>query len=437
MKKRHGVLLLLTSLAVLTYLDRLCISVLGPTMKEELGLSPEQWGWVLGAFTLAYGSLEIPGGALGDRFGQRKVLLRIVVWWSLFTALTGAVSSFALLLVVRFLFGAGEAGAFPNISGSASRWFPAAERARVQGLVWGASRLGAVLAPLLVGLIVARFQSWRAAFWIFGGVGLVWGVIWYVMYRDDPAQHPDITEEELKEIGVAADRSAHQAIPWGRLFRAPQLWLIMVMYSFYVWGSTFYLTWLPVYLVEGRGFSKEEMNWIAPLPFVLGALANPLGGVLSDGLSRKLGLKVGRRVMGSTCLAVASLFLLATALTTGRWSGILLLAVGFGVLDLMLSSAWAVCMDVGGKYAGAVSGAMNSFGHTGGTLCSVLFGYLVSWYGSYNAPLFLIAAMVLVAAFLFAWIDPSRPLLRDEEGSGVSPTHLAGELARRASSPAK
>jgi nitrate/nitrite transporter NarK len=318
-------------------------------------------------------------------------------------------------VLVRFLFGAGEAGAFPNISGSASRWFPATERARVQGLVWGASRLGAVLAPLLVGLIVALFQSWRMAFWIFGGVGLVWVVFWQVCYRDHPAQHPDITPEELKEIGAETTPSAPQEIPWGPLFRAPQLWRIMVMYSFYVWGSTFYLTWLHTYLVKGRGFTEEEMKWISPLPFVLGALANPLGGVLSDQLSRHLGLKVGRRLMGSTCLAVASGFLFATALTTGRWSGILLLAVGFGVLDLMLSSAWAVCMDVGGKYAGAVSGAMNSFGHIGGTLCSVLFGYLVEWYASYDVPLVLIASMVLAAAFLFAWIDPSRPLLESKD----------------------
>jgi MFS family permease len=387
--------------------------VLGPTMQDELDLSPVQWGWILGAFTVAYGALEIPAGALGDRFGQRTVLLRIVLWWSAFTALTGAVSGFALLLVVRFLFGAGEAGAFPNISGSASRWFPGAERARVQGLVWGASRLGAVLAPLLVGLLLAAFHNWRAVFWIFGGVGLVWAVLWYRCYRDHPAEEPGITPQELDEIGAPTNRSHHEGIPWGRLFRAPQLWLIMVMYSFYVWGSTFYLTWLHTYLVKGRGFGEDEMKPFATLPFILGALANPLGGVLSDWLSRKLGLKVGRRLMGSTCLAIGATFLLATALTTGRWSGIVLLALGFGALDLMLPSAWAICMDVGGKYAGAVSGAMNSFGHVGGTTCSVLFGYLVvaDDPASYNTPLFVIAGMVLVAAFLFAWIDPTRPLV--------------------------
>jgi nitrate/nitrite transporter NarK len=208
--------------------------------------------------------------------------------------------------------------------------------------------------------------------------------------------------------------SHHEGIPWRRLFAAPQLWLIMVMYSFYVWGSTFYLTWLHTYLVKGRGLSEVEMASLSTLPFVLGSLANPLGGYLSDALSRRLGVKLGRRLMGSTCLAVASMFLLATSLTTGKWSGIILLSLGFGVLDLMLPSAWAVCMDVGGRYAGAVSGAMNSFGHIGGTTCSVIFGYMVEHYQSYNAPLMLIAAMVLVAAVLFSRIDPSRPLLEED-----------------------
>jgi nitrate/nitrite transporter NarK len=206
----------------------------------------------------------------------------------------------------------------------------------------------------------------------------------------------------------------HDRIPWRRLFAARQLWLIMVMYSFYVWGSTFYLTWLHTYLVKGRGLSEGEMTSLSTLPFVLGAVANPLGGFLSDWLSRRLGLKAGRRLMGSTCLVIASGFLLATALTTGKWSGVILLSMGFGVLDLMLSSAWAVCMDVGGKYAGAVSGAMNSFGHIGGATCSVAFGYIVEHYGSYDAPLVLIAAMVLIAAVVFWQIDPSKTLLEDE-----------------------
>jgi MFS family permease len=413
MKRRYGVLALLTSLAVLTYLDRLCIAVLGPTMQAALDLSPWQWGWIGAAFTLAYGGLEIPAGALGDRFGRKSVLLRIVAWWSAFTALTGAVSGFAMLFLVRFLFGAGEAGAFPNISGCAARWFPATERARVQGVVWGASRVGAVLAPLLITAILGLFGSWRATFWTFGALGLVWAAAWYLFFYDDPAQHPGITQEELDEIGHQP-QATHAAIPWGRLFGSRQVWLIMVMYSFYVWGSTFYLYWLHTYLVKGRGFSEDQMRSLSTLPFILGALANPLGGVLSDLFSRRYGLKIGRRVMGSTCLTVGALFMIATAMTTGQISGIVLLALGFGALDMMLSSAWAVSMDVGGRYAGAVSGAMNSFGHIGGSLCSILFGHLVEAFGNYEAPLIVIAVVGLIAAVVVAFIDPRRSLDADE-----------------------
>lgn len=408
MNKRLVVLALLVSLAVITYLDRLCIAVLGPRIQEDLQLSPTQWGWVLGIFTFAYGALEIPMGALGDRFGHRLMLTRIVVWWSVFTALTGSVSSFGVLLLVRFLFGAGEAGAFPNISGSASRWFGGTQRARIQGFIWGASRVGAIVAPLLVGVVVRTFDDWRPAFWIFGSIGFVWAAFWFGWYRDRDAP-PVAGDAESDAVGLPRP-SGHAAIPWGRLFSSRQLWLIMVMYSFYVWGSTFYLTWLHSYLVNGRGLSEDEMVYLSTLPFVLGALANPLGGYLSDELSRRFGLKIGRRLMGCTCLTVSAMFLLATALTPGKWSAVILLSLGFGVLDLMLPSAWAVCMDVGGKYAGAVSGAMNSFGHIGGTACSILFGRLAQHY-NYDLPLLVIAGMVLVAAVLFSRIDSSRTLL--------------------------
>ena len=150
MKKRHGVLAFLTSLSAIAFLDRLAIAVAGPRMQDELQIRPDQWGWVLGAFALAYGLFEIPSGASGDRLGQRRVLTRIVVLWSAFTALTAAATGFVQLMVIQFLFGAGEAGAYPNVSGVIARWFPASERARSQGAVWAASRIGGALSPLLV-----------------------------------------------------------------------------------------------------------------------------------------------------------------------------------------------------------------------------------------------------------------------------------------------
>lgn len=408
MKLRHLVLSLLGVLSVITYLDRICISVAGPRMQDDLGLSPKEWGWVLGAFIVSYGLFEIPTGAMGDRLGHRRVLTRIVLWWSAFTALTGAAWNYAVLVVVRFLFGAGEAGAYPNISGAISHWFPVVERARAQGIVWAASRVGGALSPLIV-VPLLNLVGWRGTFFLFGGLGVGWALVWYAWYRDHPTKQPGITAAELAEItrggGVAA---AHAAVPWAQLFRSRQLWLIMAMYWCYVWGSMFYLTWFPTYLVRGRGLTQAEMGVYASLPFILGAMANVAGGQLGDRLVRRFGLRFGRRVMGSVCLLISAGFLVATAATTGKLTGVALLALGFGVMDCMLPSAWSLCLDIGGRYSGAVSGAMNTAGSAGGFVCTLLFGYLVNAFGDYNLPIFVIAAMVALAACLFWLIDPTE-----------------------------
>lgn len=409
-RKRHGVLVLLVALGTITFLDRLCIAVAGPRMQAELGISPERWGWVLGAFVLAYGAFEMPTGALGDRLGQRRVLMRVVVWWSVFTCLTGAVSGFWPLVAVRFLFGIGEAGAYPNISGSIARWFPATERARTQGFVWAASRLGGALAPLLV-VPIQQAYGWRAAFAVFGAVGMAWAVVWWTWYRDWPAEQPGITAEELAEIGTGRPEAGHEAAPWEAILRSGQLWRIVVMYWCYAFGSWFYFSWLHTYLVRGRGFTESEMGIFAALPFVMGALGNVAGGYLSDGMVRRLGVRRGRRVVGAVSLACGAGLILATALTPGKTAAVLLLSLGFGVMDLMLPSAWAICLDIGGRHAGVVSGAMNTAGQLGGFVCTVLFGYVVKATGSHDAPLFVIAGMVAASALLFARIDASRPLL--------------------------
>ena len=417
MRTRYVVLALLVLLSAITYLDRVCISVAGPQIQEQLGIRPDQWGWVLGAFVLAYGLFEIPTGALGDRRGQHAVLTRIVVWWSAFTALTAAAPGFVALLVIRFLFGAGEAGAYPNMSGSINRWFPVAERARAHGLVWSASRVGGALTPVLVVPLLAGV-GWRGMFVLFGAVGVLWAVVWYAWYRDHPARHPGVTPEELAEIGPAVSPAGHARVPWGRLFGSRQLWLIMAMYWFYVWGSIFYLTWFPEYLLKGRGLGTDELAVLAALPFVMGAAGNLVGGFLSDRLSQTYGLRVGRRWIGTFCLAVSAALLLAAALTPDRYAAVVFLAAGFGVMDCMLPCAWALCLDVGGPHAGAVTGAMNTAGQAGGFVCSVLFGYLVGWYGDYNIPLVVIAGMVFVSAALFSRLDPTGPLLAPEPVTG-------------------
>ncbi|MBM3767793.1 MAG: MFS transporter [Acidobacteria bacterium] len=414
MPYRYRMLALMFLLSIITYLDRVCISVAGKRMQDELSISPEGWGWVVGAFTISYAAFEIPAGAWGDKYGPRNILTRIVLWWSAFTAMTGAVSNYVLLLLVRFFFGAGEAGAYPNISAAVSRWFPAGERARAVGITWMASRLGGALSPLLVVPIQQAF-GWRSTFYIFGAVGLVWCAWWWLYYRDNPRDKAGISEEELELIGAPKTVAAHHSLPWSIVLRDSNFWMILLMYHTYCWGSYFYLSWLHTYLQRGRGFSEDEMKLWSTLPFIVGACGNLTGGLLSDFLCKKYGLKFGRRVIGSAGLALAGVFMLATSQTGSKEVAVICLALGYGCMDCMLPVSWAVCMDVGKKYAGAVSGSMNMAGQIGSFLSSVLFGYMVTWMGDYNRPLIPLALMLLVSAYLFTRIDPTKQLVPETE----------------------
>ncbi|HWQ55976.1 MAG TPA: MFS transporter [Bryobacteraceae bacterium] len=427
-KYRHRVLALLFLLSIITYIDRVCISIAGPRMQADLNMTPEQFGWVVGVFAIAYAAFEIPSGSMGDRIGPRKVLTRIVLWWSVFTSLTGLAWSYLVLLPIRFLFGAGEAGAYPNSSGSISRWFPTAERARAHGLVWMASRVGGALAPFMVIPIQMRF-GWRASFFAFGFLGVIWAIAWYRWYRDYPTEKEGVTEEEIKEIG-ALPRTAHRGLPWRIALRRPNLWLIMVMYFTYCYGSFFFLSWMPTYLAKGRGFTERGLLF-ATLPFILGGLANLAGGFTSDVLVRKLGLKWGRRTVGIVGLGSAAVFTVATIASTNQYVGLVFLALSYAGSDFMLPTAWAVCLDVGKKYAGAVTGAMNTAGQIGSFISSVLFGYLVvysnNWLPSmglpltsglrdfrYDVPLVFMTVMLAISALLWFKIDPTEQLITED-----------------------
>ncbi len=420
MRYRNRVLGMLFLLSIITYMDRVCIGLAGKRIQEDLHLSANQLGWILGIFALSYAIFEIPSGSMGDRIGPRKVLTRIVVWWSAFTTLTGVVSGFSSMLVTRFLFGAGEAGAYPNSSSSISRWFPVKERGRAHGVVWMASRLGGAIAPLLVVPIQAAY-GWRASFFVFGSIGLVWAIVWYTWYRDHPAEKEGVTEEELDEIG-GGRRATHESLPWGIATRKRNFWMILAMYHTYCWGSYFYLSWLPNYLQKGRGFTESELRIYAVLPFIAGIFGNFFGGSLSDYLCQRKGLRFGRVAVGATGLAVSALCMVSTALTPNRYAAVAFLTLGYGSMDCMLPVSWALCLDVGRKYAGAMTGAMNMAGQIGSFFTSIAFGAMVDFFGSYNTPLFPMAAMLLVSAALYTRIDPADQLV-PEEAPNPMPAH--------------
>ena len=416
MKYRHRVLGLLFLLSIITYLDRVCIAVAGPRMQADLKIGPDWWGWVVGVFAISYAAFEIPSGSMGDRIGPRKVLTRIVLWWSAFTTLTGFAANVQMLLPIRFLFGAGEAGAYPNSSSSISRWFPAVERARAHGIVWMASRIGGAISPLLVVPIQARY-GWRASFYVFGILGVIWELVWYGWYRDRPAEMPGVSKAEMEEIGDPPAR-AHQGLPWSTALRSRNFRALLWMYFTYCYGSFFFLSWLQTYLVRGRGFSEKDLL-LSTFPFILGALANLAGGFSSDALVRRLGLKRGRRTVAMVGLSASALFTIATIVTPNKYVALVFLALSYAGSDFMLPTAWAVCLDIGKKYAGAVTGSMNTAGQIGSFLSSVCFGYIVKYSGSYELPLVPITVMLAISAALWLKIDATEELIPEGAGQEI------------------
>ena len=406
MKQRHRILGLLALLSVLTFMDRLAIAVAGPGIQADLHIPAQDWGWILSAYVLAYGLFEMPSGALGDRRGQRGELTRIVTWWSAFTALTGWCSGFWQLVSVRFLFGIGSAGAYPNSAGVIARWFPANERARSQGVIWAASRLGGVLAPLMI-VPLQQWFGWRSVFWVLGAAGFVWAGVWYSRFRNSPREDPAVSTKELREIGEPASARAKEPVPWSRLFRSHSLWMVVVAYGFYGCGSWFYFSWFPVWMVHTAGFSLDGVL-LAALPFAMGVIGNIAGGILGDRLSLRWGAKTAYRVIPCVCLIGTAVILAGMASVHGKVAVVVLSSLGFGVMDLMLPSAWAMCVAIGGRFSGTATGMMNTAGQAGGFVCTVLFGYIVQATGSYDAPLWMIAGMVLVAALVFSRIDCTR-----------------------------
>lgn len=406
MKKRYMVVALLAGLSVITFLDRMVIAVTGPVIQRDLEIDPIAWGWVLSAYVLAYSAFEIPSGALGDRLGYRRELSRITLWWSFFTLVTSACRNVWEIAAARFLFGMGAAGAYPNISGVLYRWLPERERARGQGVIWSASRLGGALAPLLL-VPLELLVGWRWVFVIMGLIGFAWVIAWRSLYREQPADMPGITQAELDEIG-AGEHGLHGGMGWRQLFGLPQLWLIGFAYFFYAFGAWFFYGWFPTWLIEARGFSVGQMGLYAAVPFVVGMIANLVGGVLCDWLDRRIGMRVAYRLIAATCLAATAVLMFAMTQAQGDLAVVLLAGASFGAMDLMLPSAWAMCMAIGGRFGGTASGVMNTAGNLGGFICSVAFGYVVAATGNYDLPLQGVALMVVVAAALFAVIDCTR-----------------------------
>jgi MFS family permease len=411
---RYGVLAFACTLSMITYLDRVCMGSAVKWIIQDLHLHSEaDLKWVFAAFGFAYALFEVPSGWLGDVFGPRLVLVRIVLWWSLFTALTGMVGlpvggwvlgGVGTLMAVRFLFGMGEAGAYPNITRSLHNWFPYRHRGAAQGAVWMSGRLMGGVTPLLWAALVEGLGTaaatvshvpavvllpplltWRSAFWLFGLIGLTWSVLFFAWFRNRPEEKPAVNAAELALIreGGGVTEAAHSRVPWLRILRSRSLWFLCLMYACQSYGWYFNITYLPIFLETQFGVEKTSLLGAIYKggPLWMGAIGCLVGGFLTDWFIRRTGnRRLGRKLFGVAGHALAGLCFVACPFAHNVFWMFLAISLSAFCADLTMGSSWAVCQDIGRRYAAIVAGFMNMVGNLGGAIGPLLSGYVLDRY---------------------------------------------------------
>ena len=410
---RHIVLWLTVLLYMVTYFDRVMISTAMPSIQKEFAFDDVTVGWILGAFQLSYFMFQIPGGWLGDRIGPRKMLTYIVLWWSAFTALTAMMWSASSMIVCRFLFGMGEASAFPNATRSLSRWMLPSERGWAQGVTHAGARLGGAITPVMVAFLILHF-TWHAPFIIFAVVGVAWAAVWHWYYRDNPSEHASVNEAERKMIHDALGAPPkRKIIPWGSILRSPQMWTLSATYFCYGYALNMFLTWFPKYLDASRGMSLTQMGIFASLPLAAGVIGDIAGGWFSDEIIKRTGrVKFARKVVAVTGFLIAAVCCPFATLEADPYISTALFCASVFGLELVVGNAWAVSLDVGGNYAGTVSSVMNTLGNMGSFIMAVATGYIVRDFG-WNPAFYVVAALSLVGAILFLFVDASRQIHKE------------------------
>ena len=435
-RTRYVVVLFAIALAVVQYVDRVSISQAMPDMARDLSLSADQQGWVFSAFALAYALFEIPTGWLGDVLGAKRVLIRVVLWWSFFTVATGWVRGFWSAVVTRFLFGAGEAGCFPNLTKAFSAWLPQDERTRAQSIMWMGARWGGAVTPLLVVLIMT-VVTWRTAFLLFGLLGVAWAVAFAWWFTNNPRDHKGVNAAELALLAANEQNvSVHGKVPWRALMTRPTMWLLWAQYFCLSYGWYFYVTWLPTYLRDARGTdikANPVTHWLqtllegsfsaettirllaaalAGIPLLFGGFGSLTAGVLSSRLlARGANVVRVRRSFAYVGFAGASGLLMASFYIRDPLLAMLSMGLASFANDLTMPGSWSTCMDIGGKYAGTVSGSMNMMGNLGGMAGPLVVGLILQYTHRDWQLAFAISSIVYcLGAFCWMWIDPVTPL---------------------------
>jgi ACS family glucarate transporter-like MFS transporter len=409
-------------LSAISYLDRVNISIAGSSIAAEFKLSTVQLGTVFTAFLVGYAMFQTAGGWLADRLGPRRVLAAAVLWWGVFTGLTAFVSAkltFALaaLIGVRFLLGAGEAIMFPASNLFVSRWIPAQEQGVANGIVFAGVGAGAGVTPALIAYVMVHY-GWRWSFWLTALLGLLAGLVWYLIARDTPEEHPLVSPGELAYIrgGAAKPNTANtmkETVGWSAILRSKEVWAITLAYFSFGYVAWIFFSWFFIYLAKVRGLDLKASAFYTTLPFLAMATCSPLGGAISDWLSLRFGQRLGRCGISVFGLLLASLFLVLGAGASNARVASIVLAGGAGALYLSQSSFWALTAGIARGSSGSVSGFMNTGGQLGGMLTAQLTPIIaLRW--NWTAPFHVAAAFAALGAIAWLFVDPARTLASAE-----------------------
>jgi sugar phosphate permease len=418
-RTRWWILFVISLMYLICYMDRASISVAAPAIASRFGLSRTQMAVVFSCFAWAYAVGQIPGGWLGDRFGPRKVLSGIMTWWALTAAMTGVAFGFASLVSARLLLGLGEAGSFPVATRGMQLWFAKSERGVISGITHSCARLAGAVTPFIAVSILLAF-GWRAIFYLFGSLGLFWALAFALLYRNRPEEHKGVNQGELAEIrGRNPDGTiqkaavkARVAVPWRRILGSRNMWSLALAYGCFFYGSYFFLTWYPTYLLEYRHLTLRSLGIIASVPLFAAMLGEITGGSLSDFLYRRTRrLRFSRRAVAAPAMLLAAGFLIPAATAHSAAAAISFLAVSFFFLDMVVGSSWAVTMDVGGQFSGTVAAVMNMTGAVGASISPLVFGYFAARH-SWIAPFFVSAGVLVTGALIWTFlINPEKSVV--------------------------
>lgn len=413
--------------SAVAYLDRVNISIAGQAIQKDYGLTDVQLGWVFSAFLIGYAMFQVPGGWLADRYGPRLVITVGVVWWGLFTMLTalvpsGMATSVALLVGARFVLGLGEAVLFPSSNKLVAAWIPSSERGLANGLIFAGVGAGAGFTPLFIIYILTHW-GWHCSFYISAGIGLIVGLVWFLLVRDTPQQHPLVTAEELSRIetGIPVATNGHEPPPpWSAILGSRNVWVVTASYFAYCYVTYIFFTWFFIYLSRVRGLDLKSSALYSMLPFIAMVCGAPLGGWVADWFTRHYSKRAGRCGVAALGLLFAAVFLaVATQVESARLASIVL-AGGAGAIYLAQSAFWSVTADIAGKSAGTVSGLMNMGGQIGGATTASLTPWIAEHFG-WTASFLVAAGVCLFGSFAWLLVKPE--------------THISVRRLHRASTP--